>query len=211
MRRMPDVSGLCGVQRMCGAEFDDQENWGELKAESIGHGVESGPLSGEVAGSGESTERIAVAGMPADSEVDCFAHEAEDDCMFANVVTSADGVVADFGGRSFSGSSFPAVGMFLLSHLFGDDASELECSPAWGIFFEAVVSFDDFDIDAIGVGAEDAGGVGNKFHDDIHCGAHAGRHENRCELCGFEDGVSEISGYAGGGDNEWDAAVLTDG
>ncbi len=188
-----------------------QDDWAGLEAEGICHGVEAWFLGSEVACGGEGTEGVAVAGMSADGEVDGFAHETEDDGVFADVIPGANGVVSDFGRWSFAGSSFAAVGVLLLAHLFGDDASELEGGAAGGIFFEAVVSFDDFDIDAIGVGAEDTGGVGDKFHDDIHGGAHAGGHENRGELGGFEDGVAEVVGDAGCGDDEWDTAILADG
>jgi hypothetical protein len=116
--------------------------------------------------------------MSADGEVDGFAHEAKDDGVFADIITGAYGVVADFAGGTFAGASFAAVDMILLTHLFGDDASELEGCSAGGIFFEAVVAFDDFDINSVGVIAEDAGGFADEFHDEIHSSAHAGGHEH---------------------------------
>ena len=127
------------------------EAGGDLEPECIGHGVEAGFLSSEEASSGECAECVAVAGVSADGEIDGFAHESEDNGMFTDVIAGANGVVADFGGRAFSGASFATVCVLLLPHLFGDDSSELECGTAWGIFFEAMVSFDDFDIDTVGV------------------------------------------------------------
>jgi hypothetical protein len=184
---------------------------GVSEPESVGHGVEAGFLSGEESGGGEASECVAVTGVSSDGEVNGFAHESEDNGMFTDVIAGTNGMVADFAGGAFSGSSFATVDVILLTHLFGDDASELECGAAGGIFFEAVVSFDDFDIDAIRVIAEDAGGFADEFHDEIHSGAHAWGHQHGCGLSGCEDGGAKIGGQTGGGDYEGYTAGFADG
>jgi hypothetical protein len=186
-------------------------SWRGSESEGVGHGVESGFLGGEEASGGEASEGVAIAGVSADCEVDGFSHQSEDDGVFADIITGANGVVSDFAGGAFSGASFTSVNMILLAHLFGDDASELEGCAAGGIFLEAMVSFDDFDIDAIGVIAEDAGGFADEFHHQIDCGTHAGSNEYGSGLCGGEYCGAEFSGDSGGGDDERDRAGFADG
>ena len=66
--------------------------------------------------------------------------------MLPRIVAGADGMIADFAGRPLAGPSLAAMLMDRLPHCAGDDLAELQGRAAGGIFLEAMVPLDDFDI-----------------------------------------------------------------
>ena len=143
---------------------------------------------------------IAVARLNVDFQR--FAEEAEDDGVFAGVVAGADGVVADLVFGALSRVTHAAVLLLGDAHFVGDDFAEFECRAAWGIFLEAVVTFDDFGVD---VGAKlviDAGGLGYKAHREVNGSAHARREDNGYRFARFNHFGALIGTEARGAHNE---------
>ena len=83
-----------------------------------------------------------------DAELERFAEHAEDDRVLARVVAGADGVVADFVARPRAGAAGAAVRVLGDVHRVGDDLAELQRGAARRVFLEAVMAFDDLDVDA---------------------------------------------------------------
>ena len=69
--------------------------------------------------------------------------------MLARIVADAHGVIANFLPTSLSDLPFPAVSMLRKFHGIGDDLAEFQCRAARSVFFEAVVPFDDLDVDIV--------------------------------------------------------------
>jgi hypothetical protein len=91
-------------------------------------------------------------------------------------------VVTDLIVRPLADSAFAAVDMLILAHLLGDDFTELQRCAAGGIFFIAMMPFNDFDIDTRRMISQCSSRVRNELHGDIDRQAHAGSHQDRRDL-----------------------------
>ena len=140
--------------------------------------------------------------MAADGDLERFAHESEDDGVFTDIVADAKGVIANFVAGACSRATMSAVNVIRLPHFFGDNLAEAEGGATGGVFLEAMVAFDDFDIDAIGDTPQHLGRLADEIHGDVHREAHAGGDEHGGLLGGGQHAVLEFAFEPGGGDHE---------
>ena len=149
--------------------------------------------------------------MASDVDLERLAHQAEDDLVLADIVPRADGVIADLVARTLTGLTLAAMAVTSLSHFGRDDLAELQGRSARGVFFEAVVSFDDFDVDAIRNVLEGSGRLSNELHRDVDRQAHAGSEDDRGELGRGGDLLPLVFVQARGRDDDRDPPFSADG
>ena len=145
---------------------------------------------------------VAVAIAGGDAELERFAEHAEQDRVLARVVAGADGVVADFVSRPRAGATGAAVRCSVISIASADDLAELERGAARRVFFEAVMTLDDFDVDAGRQIAQRLGGDFGELHRHVDGRAHAGRPDDRNFLGRFRDVLLLFAFEAGRGDDD---------
>jgi hypothetical protein len=111
---------------------------------------------------------------------------------------------------TLAGATFAAVAVDGLLHFFRDDLSEAEGGPAGGVFFEAVVSLDDFDIDAVRQVLEGPSSIADEFHRDVDRHAHARCDQERGDLTDCHRGLALLWRQTGGCDDEWNPTFFAD-
>ena len=101
------------------------------------------------------------------------------------------------------------MNVILLAHFFRDDFPEMKRRPAGSVFLEPMMSLDDFNVDAGSIVTQDSRRIPNKFHHDVHRGAHAGSHHDRRALSGFRHAFTLIIRESRRRDDERYFAFLT--
>lgn len=135
-------------------------------------------------------------------EFDAFAWGGEDHRVIADDIATADGVEADFVGGAFADHAVASVADILLVLEvadIGQDFREFFGGTAGGIFFEAVMHFDDFEVE---IGAENFGSFLGEKEEGIDADAVVWGEDDGDLGGGVMDGVDLGIGVTGGTDDE---------
>lgn len=172
------------------------------ESEDVEHIVEAWCLLGEPGGGAEGavSEGMAVGGFV--SELDSFSVSGEDDGVVSDDVAAAQGVDTDFGGGAFADEALAAVaegGMRVKVAGGGEDLGEFCGGSAGGVFFEAVVHFDNFDVE---VRAEGLSGDAGEGKEEINADAEVWGEDDRDGAGSGVDGFDGVLVLASGAKDE---------
>ena len=157
-------------------------------------------MGGEEAGGADGAADEGVAGVCAVGDFDAFAEGGEADGVVADDVAAADGVHSDFTWRAFSDcalTSVDEVGVDVAAGGGADFFGQAEGGAAGGVFFEAVMGFDDFDVIVLAEGFCD---FADEVEEDVDADAHVGSEEYGDGGCGGGDFGFLFVGEAGSAD-----------
>ena len=135
-------------------------------------------------------------------EFDAFAWGGEDYGVIADDIATADGVEADFVWGAFADDAVASVAdIFLVLEVadIGQDFGEFFGGTAGGIFFEAVMHFDDFEVE---IGAENFRSFFSEEEEGIDADAVIWGEDDGDLSGGVMDGVDLGIGVTGGTDDE---------
>ena len=173
-----------------------------VESENVLHVVQAGgftmgPFSSAEGASGEGVATGSFVG-----EFDTFADGGIDHGVIADDIAAADGVHPDFVRSAFSDDAESAVAdivVVLEFANFGEDFCEPFCGAGGGVFFEAVMHFDDFEVER---GAEDFGGFAREPEEGVDSDAVVWREDDGDGGGSLFDGGDFFVGVSGCSDDE---------
>lgn len=121
--------------------------------------------------------------------------------MLADDVATTDGMDPDFVCWAFADEAGASVAFVIgaQSSGFANGVDEGPCGTAGGVFFKAMVEFDDFRVVA---GVEAAGGFGGEIEEEVNAGGVVPGPDDGYGFGCFADGGLLVGGVAGGADDK---------
>src|SRR5690554_4671494 len=134
--------------------------------------------------------------------LDALAFGGEQHGVVAYHVPGTNGFEADFLAGAFAGEAFAAVHCTLLqvaAEGVGNHFAHAQGGAGGGVFFVAVVGFDDFHVVVVAQGRR---GGAQEVEDDVNAHAHVGGEDDRGGFGGQGELFFFGVGHAGGSDDQ---------
>ena len=119
----------------------------ELETEHIVHSIPTGVSAGEKVCSCQGTRGIRISIRRRDVQFQGLAQQPEHDGVLSRIVSHSHRMITDLVRRTRPHLSLAPMDLLFRIHRGSDQLAELECRSTRRIFLEAMMSFNNFDIE----------------------------------------------------------------